>query len=254
MPITPTTIRRSTTFALRRLYRQMGEDIRRMRLDAGLPLARVAAATGHDTSFLARIESGDAHPSLAVLISIGVALGADLSLRYFAGAGPRIHDRFQAPMVEALLRELDPRWRPEVEVPIVRPARGVIDLVLADTTSPTTIATEVQSDLRRLEQQIRWGHEKAGGLEMQLAAAVGDGPPRHVSQLLVLRSTASTRALAREFEATLTAAYPARCVDIVAALTTPDAPWPGTGIVWINLHGTKATLMRRPPLGVSLGR
>lgn len=249
--ITPTAIRRTTTATLRRIERQVGEDIHRLRVDAGLPIAAVATATGHDASFLARIEAGTAHPSNAVLISIGVALGADLSLRYFPGTGPRIHDRFQAPMSEALLRGLDQRWQRQLEVLITKPARGVIDIVLSDASSTTTVATEVYSDLRRLEQQIRWSNEKADGLAAKLASR---DLPRDVSRLLVLRSTAATRVLAREFETTLATAYPARAADVVAALTTPDRPWPGAGLIWMHLHGTKATLMHRPPPGVALGR
>jgi transcriptional regulator with XRE-family HTH domain len=229
-----------------------GEEVRRLRLEAGVSLRELSAVTGIHTSHLARIEAADVHPSIEVLTKIGVALGADLSIRYFAGTGPRLHDRFQAPMVEALIRVLHPRWVATPEVPVVKPARGVIDLVLDDRASPTTIASESQSEVRRLEQQVRWSAEKADGLASRLAAE--GRPDREVSRLLLLRSTEATREIARRYEATLDAAYPARAADAFAALTTPTALWPGAGILWIRLQDGIGTVLTHPPRGVALGR
>jgi len=247
MDLSPTIIRRETSRRLRRVRALTGDDIRRMRLDANVSVAELSRATRVDAGHLWRIEAGQANPSVEVLIAIGVALGADLGIRYFPGSGPRIHDRFQALMVEALIRALDPRWRVQLEVPVAKPSRGVIDAVLHDVTAPLAVATEVHSDLRRLEQQLRWSHEKAEGL------ASSAGAPR-VSELLILRSTVRTRELARQYDATLRVAFPARAAEALAALTTPEAPWPGSSLVWMHLHGTTASLMRHPPPGVALGR
>jgi transcriptional regulator with XRE-family HTH domain len=182
-------------------------------------LTKLADVVGVHRSHIARIEAGKARPSLEVLTAIGVGLGADLSVRYFPGSGPRLHDRFQAAMIELVLSSLDRRWIAELEVPVTKPARGVIDLVLKDRSGPVVIAAEAQSELRRLEQQIRWSNEKADGLEQRLAAeGVAETRPI-VSRMLILRSTVATRELARRFEETLSVAYPARCEDIVDALT-----------------------------------
>jgi len=212
----------------------------------------LAAVTGVHASHIARVENAEVRPSIEVLMKIGVALGADLSIRYFVGVGPRLHDRFQAPMVEALLRILDPRWVATPEVPILQPARGVVDVVLDDLASPTTIATESQSEFRRLEQQVRWMAEKTDGLAARLATD-GRGD-RVVSRMLLLRSTEATRETARRFEATLAAAFPARSLDAFEALTTPTARWPGPGILWVRLDHGVATVLSTPPRGVSLGR
>ncbi len=252
MSPTWTEIGRETNRRLRRLNHQIGEDFRRMRLDANVSIAAVSRATGIDAAYLGRVEAGLAHPSNETLIAVGVALGADLGVRYFPGSGPRIHDRFQAPMIETFLGALHPRWRTELEVPIEQPVRGVIDVVLSDRAAELDIATEVQSDLRRLEQQIRWHRDKADGLAALRSGAAGATTPR-ISQLLVLRSTVRTRELARQYEATLRVAFPARTADAYASLTT-DRPWPGAAIVWVHLHGSKATLMQLPPPGVNLGR
>lgn len=223
-----------------------------MRLSAGLSLSDLARAASIHRTHLARIEAGSVVASVPVLIAIGVALGCDTSLRFFEGSGPRIHDRFQAPMIEGFLRRLDGgRWAAEVEVPVAEPGRGVIDLVLDERRAPLVVATEMQSRIDRLEQQIRWMAEKADGLAARRRA---DGREQVVSRLLVLRSTADTREIARRFERTLATAYPARAADVVDALTTRDAPWPGAGLVWMRVERGVAQVLDGPPRGVPLGR
>jgi transcriptional regulator with XRE-family HTH domain len=224
---------------------RVAEEVLRLRRDAGVSLRELGAVTGIDPSHLARIEKGQTQASIEALIRISVALGADLSLRFYAGAGPRIRDRFQAPMIEALLRDLDSRWLARLEVPIPRPARGLVDLVLTDRGGPTTVIGEAQSELRQIEQQLRWFAEKADAI-----ASTGDRP---ASRLLILRSTELTREIARRYAATLQTAYPARASDVVDALTG-DAPWPGDGIVWMRLEHGHAELLRHPPRGVPVGR
>jgi len=233
---------------------EVGESIRRYRLDASLTLTELGAITGVDRSYIARIEAGTASPGLDVLVAIGVALGADLSLRYFPGSGPRLVDRFQAPMIEAFIPELDPRWLVRLEVPVVRPARGVIDAALVDRSSPVAVASEFQSELRRVEQQVRWNNQKADGLAARLAEEDGTTSRTTISQLLVLRSTAATREIARRYEATLATAYPARTADVIRALTGPSQAWPGAGIVWMRVENGSAFLLDGPPRGVRLGR
>jgi len=244
MAPTRTELLRETDRRLRRTYLHVGEELNRVRLDANVSVSALSRATGVDDAYIGRIEAGTARPSVEVLIALGLALGADLNIRLFAGAGPRLHDRFQAPMLEALLGSLSARWRVELEVPILRPARGVIDAVLRDRRSDLIVATEIQSDLRRLEQQLRWAHEKAEAL----------GAAGTVSQLLVLRSTTRTRELARRYEQTLRTAFPARTAEAVASLASVDLPWPGNAIVWVHLHGPKVAVMRHPPPGVAVGR
>lgn len=215
-------------------------------------MSELARAASIHRTHLARIEAGSVIASVPVLIAIGVALGCDTTFRFFEGSGPRIHDRFQAPMIEGLLRRLDRgRWAPELEMPITEPERGVIDLVIDERRAPLVVATEIQSRIDRLEQQVRWMAEKADGLAARRRAM---GQQQVVSRLLVLRSTVDTRELARRFERTLATAYPARTTDVVDALTTRDAPWPGAGLVWMRVETGVAQLLDGPPRGVALGR
>ncbi len=206
---------------------------------------------GVDRTFLGRIESGNAHPSLETLVAIATAMGAEVSVRLYAGSGPRLTDRHQARMVEAVLGRLARVWRPHLEIPVWRPARGVADGVLERLDSPLLVVAEFMSIIPRLEQQIRWSAEKAASIGS--SELVGDGPVPPVSRLLVLRSTAATREIARQFELTLRTAYPARTVDAVRSLYLGDA-WPGDAIVWVRIDGDDVDLMDGPPRGVALGR
>jgi transcriptional regulator with XRE-family HTH domain len=244
-------IERRAVQQVRNQRRSLARDLLRLRSDAGATQGRVAAVAGIDRSHYSRIEAGTALPGLETLASIATALGADASIRLFAGAGPRLTDRHQARMVETLIRSLDPVWRPHVEVPVSRPARGVIDVVLEHRISGLLVATEVQSDLRRLEQQVRWSKEKAASLGS--SALVHPGSEPVVSTLLVLRSTAATRGLAREFASILGVAYPARTADALAAIRS-GGPWPGPSIVWIRIDGERVTMLQGPPSNVWLGR
>lgn len=228
-----------------------------MRLDTNLTQRAVATAAHIDQGYLSQVEAGRREPSFAVLLALGDVLGADLAVRLYPNTGPRIRDRIQAAMVEALLVELHPRWKRLLEVAVHRPSRGYIDTVLASPIDRLVVAVEAQSELRRVEQQIRWAMEKAEALpsaaEWRMLAPPDEHQPA-ISRLLVIRSTRAMRQLARTYEVTLRTAYPARSWDVHQALTTGAAPWPGAGIIWAAVDGGRARILARPPREVSLGR
>ena len=219
-----------------------------MREDAGRSQRTVASVAQIARSHLTDIEAGDAEPSLLVLERIGIALGADLGVRYFANTGPRIRDHLQIAMSEALLRELHPSWRARPEVPVYRPVHGVIDLVLEERAGTATVATELHSQVRRVEQQIRWQMQKADALALQ-----PDQQGRPISRLLVLRNTQATRDVARTAAATFTSVYPARTADAVGSLREGTV-WPGAAVVWMRVDAAGAVLLDGPPRGVPVGR
>ena len=228
------------------VQRWIGRQLLELRTEASISQSELARCAGIAQSYLWTIEAGLASPSIGVLIAIGACLGADLGVRYFPGTAPRLHDRFQAPMVEALIRMIGPAWRTRPEVPVPA-ARGVIDLVLRRAADHLTVACECHSELRRMELVVRRAAEKAEGLRGQLEA------PGDVSSLLLLRSTAATRAVARAYEATLGAAFPGATRDAVEALRGM-APWPGPAIVWARVERGRGDMLDAPPRGVRLGR
>ncbi|HKF85834.1 MAG TPA: helix-turn-helix domain-containing protein, partial [Candidatus Limnocylindrales bacterium] len=237
---------------LRRRHRErlrpIGAEIRQMREDAGRSQRSVASVAGIARSHLTEVEDGDAEPSLLVLERIGMALGADLGVRYFGNTGPRIRDHLQVAMSETLLRELHARWRATPEVPVYRPVHGVIDLVLEDRAAGATVATELHSQVRRVEQQIRWQTQKADALASQ-----PDQAGRTMSRLLILRNTQANRDTARAAAETFGAAYPARTRDAVASLREGSA-WPGPAIAWVRVEGEGGRLLDAPPRGIAVGR
>ncbi len=183
-----------------------------------------------------------------MLLGVAAALGADLSIRLFPNTGQRIRDHLQVAMSEALIGAHHPRWRVAPEVPVYRPVRGVIDLVLGDTRGPDVLAVEIHSQLRRVEQQLRWAAQKADAL-----ASLPEHQDRRVHRLLVLRNTAALREVTRAAAGTFGAAYPGRTAEAFAALVG-QGPWPGHTIVWADVRLGVARILDRPPRGVPVGR
>ncbi len=256
MAITRTEVTRETARRMRRFWLQNGEEIRRLREEAGVSLGGACRQSPASTSHTLRGSKPVwRDQAVEVLTAIGVALGAELSLRYYPGSGPRLHDRFQAPMVETLLRELDARWTARLEVPITAAvARRHRPRSHRSPKLRSTVACEVQSELRRLEQQIRWSTEKADGLRWPSRR----DRPECAAFCLTLTRPSFDRSDPRDRPTVRDdpryGLSGASADDVVRALTTSSAPWPGAGIVWMNLHGRSATLMAYPPRGVSLGR
>jgi hypothetical protein len=133
-------------------------------------------------------------------------------------------------MLEALLEHLHPRWHPFTEVAVRRPSRGWIDAVLHEPREAVAVASELQSELRRLEQLIRWSAEKAASLPSWDGWSSLGTEPR-IERLLVVRRTRATRAVAASFAAQLRIAYPAHPDDALAALGG-TSPWSGAAMVW----------------------
>ena len=237
------------------IRRAIGTELRRLREDAGLSLRDVAHAAHIAPSHLSAVERGVAEPSLAVLAAITGILGADVSVRIYPGVGPRIRDHLQAPIVEALLRAAHPSWKRIVEVAVRQPVRGVIDVVLA-RPGTLVVSAEVHSEIRRLEQQMRWASAKTDALPSSDAWSMLKAGSARVSvePLLVLRNTRTNRELVTRFEETLRAHYPASTQAVLCALGDPDRIYPGAALLWAEVTAGHARLLDSPPRGVRLGR
>jgi transcriptional regulator with XRE-family HTH domain len=230
-----------------------GAEIRRLRLDAGVGQRRLAKAAEIDPGFLSQIERGLREPSLAVLVAIAEALGGSMRLRVYPGTGPRIRDPIQSRILGALLPILHQRWSRHLEVPVYRPVRGVVDLVVHDRATQVAGVVEIQSEMRRLEQQIRWAHEKSDALPSATIWRQSE-PPGRIDQLLILRNTRGNRDIVERFGDVVREAYPARTSAAFAALTTADADWAGSALLWADVSGDVATILDHPPRTVSVGR
>ncbi len=250
--ITRKSLRTATGRHARALTSGAVGEIDRQRQDAGLSISALARGSGVSQAHISQLLSGEREPSIAVLTALTEALGAELSIRVYPGTGPKLRDGIQARIVEELVRLAAPAWRRSIEVPVSRPARGYIDIAFDDPAQCVIVATEVQSRMDRLEQQIRWAQDKARSLpSAELWRFLPNTPT--ISRLLVLRSTVATRELARRFRATLEIAYPARAAEVHGALIGGAKPWPGAGILWADVHGDVVRILDRPPRGVEVG-
>lgn len=224
----------------------MAEDVRRAREDAGISQRALSRAAGASSATVSALERGTYDPATEVQARVGEALGTGLGVRFFPGTDPLLRDHVQAATVEALLREQHVRWSPTAEVWVTRPVRGVIDLALepADAREPL-VATEAQSELRRLERQIRWAQAKAAALEQARV--------RSVSRRLLLRNTRRTRTVVAEHTRSMAIAYPVPAAEAYAALTD-DLPWPGPALLWVDLDRGRARIRSTPPRNITVGR
>jgi hypothetical protein len=88
----------------------------------GVSLATLAKLVGVDPSHLPGSRRGRASRASTFSSGGAVALGADLGIRLSGGTGPRIHDRFQAPMLGAFITGAASAMGGEAEVPAGRDA------------------------------------------------------------------------------------------------------------------------------------
>jgi transcriptional regulator with XRE-family HTH domain len=234
------------------LRRALGAELRANRVDQGISQQRLADAVGIDRGHLARIELGAVGASLDHLERVAAGLGGDLSVRFYPGTGSTLRDRDQAAIVEALLRGRAPVWNAMTEVGVYRPARGVIDLVLSRSDG-TVVAVEVQSQIRRLEQLLRWANMKRESLPSSDWWRTTGGTPIPPSALLVVRMTEANRRVVAEHEATFRAAFPATTTEAFGSLTT-GSPWPGPALLWADITRGAAAIRSTPPRAVDVGR
>ena len=224
----------------------LAEDVRRMREDAGITRVALAQLAGVHPSSITKIEGGDMLPMLETYARLAAALGADLTARLYPTTGPWVRDRHQVRIAEVVLAVVHPRWRPEIEVAVRRPARGWVDLVLHEPAGTALVATELEAGLHRIEQLLRWSGEKAASLPSASAWREWSqsGPPS-ISRLLVVRWTRANRDAALDARRQLRDAYPADPRDALDALTG-TAAWPGAALLWARIDGGRAELLARP--------
>jgi transcriptional regulator with XRE-family HTH domain len=228
----------------------LGTELRHLREDSGLSARTLARLAGVSHTSVERVEDATADPTLEIVARLSSVLGCELAIRVYPGTGPPVRDHLQLRMVDALLASLGHRWTVSPEVPVYRPVRGVIDVVLHDRAGDQLVAVEAHSELRRVEQQVRWAQAKSDAL---LRARREADTSVMVSRLLLLRNARSVRGAVALAARTLAEAYPARMADALRALGSGPVAWPGAAIVWVDLDG-EARLMDRPPRGITLGR
>lgn len=227
----------------RALRRTIAADLTRFRQDAGLTQSQVATAAGVHPSVVSRLEDLALLPTLETYVRVCSALGADFAARPYPNTGPPIHDRHQVRIAELLLGSLHPRWSATPEVSVRRPSRGWIDAVLHDRRDHTLVGTELESDIRRVEQVIRRSAEKVESLPSadRWDTWAAGGEPL-VSRLLVVRWTRANRDAAAAARRQLREAYPMDPCDALEAIAG-TVRWPGPALLWARIDGPHPRLV-----------
>jgi transcriptional regulator with XRE-family HTH domain len=221
-------VRRSALYEgdrqLRRTCFGFGEELRSIRLRAGVSQAAVARAIGVSRSVICEIEAGNTSPSLVIRSRVAAALGAGIRLAIYGGDSPQIRDATQARLVEALLRIPGPAWKPTVEAAVPGPGRRSVDVRF--DRGRDVVLVEVESRLRAMEEIVRELHAKRAAV----AAASGN---KRVHVVLALPASRHHRAIVRALPGTIRAAFPVASATLRDALERGDGAWPGDGILWL---------------------
>jgi transcriptional regulator with XRE-family HTH domain len=216
---------------LRRTCMRFGEEIRAIRLRAGVSQAGLARSIGVARSVICRLEQGDPAVSARIRAHAVAALGGDFRIAAYRDGAPLIHDAAHARIVESVLRLCDLSWHRTVEAPVPGPGRRSTDIRL--DRGDETVLMEVETRVGALEAIIRECAEK----RMAVAGTVRAGQRVHV--LLVLPSTRHHRAIVTAHPGIVAAAFPASAAAMAQALANPDVEWPGDGILWMTAQGRR---------------
>jgi len=220
---------------LRNTTSRFGDEVRELRLRAGISQAAVARAIGGDRSVICRIEGGDPSVGLRTRARVAAVVGGDLRLVCYGGASPILVDAAHARLSQSVLGMCHPRWRITVEAPVPGPGRRSSDRRLS--SGPDIVLIEVETHIRSLEAIIRECQEK------RVAVAVTVGAAR-VHIVVALPRTRHHQAIARAHPTILATAFPIASSRLEAAMTGADGRWPGDGVLWL---ATSSPGRRRPP-------
>lgn len=209
---------------LRRTCIRFSEEIREIRLRAGVSQAALGRAIGVSRSVICRMEQGDPDVSARIRARTVSALGGDFRIAVYPGAAPLIHDAAHARLVEGVLARCDPSWHPAVEAPVPGPGRRSADIRLH--RQGEVVLMEVETHVRALEAIIRECAEKRAAVDESATA------PQRTHVVLVLPPTRHHRALIAAHPTIISVAFPSGQAALVRALERPDVDWPGDGILW----------------------
>ncbi|MGH2466074.1 MAG: helix-turn-helix transcriptional regulator [Candidatus Limnocylindrales bacterium] len=217
---------------LRHQSTRAADELRALRLRAGLSQAAVAREVGVARSVVTRLGAGDPGITLRTRFRIATVLGADLRLTAYAESGPLIRDTAQSAIVEHLLGVTDPLWRPRIEAPIPGPGRRSVDLLLQGPRDVVLI--EVETHVSSLEEIIRELHAKRQALIAAHRTPGTEPEEPRVHVVLALPPTRHHRAIIAAHPRMIAAAFPVSSSSLEDALRRPTEPWPGDGILWVR--------------------
>jgi transcriptional regulator with XRE-family HTH domain len=197
----------------------------------------LAARVGISARYIAKIERGEANPSLRLVEAIADALGLDLQLsiraRVFPG-GPRVQDAVHARCSSYVDRRLRGHgWATAREVEIIHGrSHGWIDLLAFDRRTGTLLVIEIKTrldDLGAMERQVAWYERMA----WQAARRLGWRPTRVITVVLALASDEVERVF-RAHRDLMSIAFPTRARGIGDVIRGRGVAVAGRGFAMID--------------------
>lgn len=203
---------------------RIGQELRELRLELGVPQADVARVVGVSRSVISELEAGDPTVGLEIRRRTAVVLGADLRVNVYPGATPLLHDAAHARLVERLLSHRHRCWRAQIEARVPGPGRSSTDVRLE--AFGAVVAIEVETRIRAWDAVVRRCQEKRERIRDALGGRVV------VHAVLCLPPTRHHRELVANLGETVRSTFPVPSEQLRCALEDGTA-WPGDGILWM---------------------
>jgi transcriptional regulator with XRE-family HTH domain len=222
---------------------RFGRQFRALRIRQGKRQSDVSAAAGLSRSLIAAIDRGQlGGVTIASIVRVSTALGADvdLRLRYRGEQLDRLLDEDHAALVDTVVRRLTSAgWTVEVETSFsIWGERGSIDVLAYQPATGAVLVVEVKSIVPDSQAVLHGLDRKA-----RLAPKIADSRSwsrRHVSRLLVIGDTSTSRRRIARLGATYDAAFGVRGRDVASWLARPDRPIAGLLFLPVDSHtGTR---------------
>lgn len=213
----------ATRTRIQRQIQRLGTDARMARVAEGMSQAAVASRAKVSQTSVGRLEAGDARLSVMIIGSVFSALGMELSLRAFPGAGVRLRDSGQIALTEVIHLEAHPSWRLSLEAPVGDQNGQAADVLLLGRSFGIHI--EVESALVDLQAQLRKGQLKRDWLARRAGI--------NLAFVMALRESERNRAAVRNVASVVRAALPAPSREVLAALRGGLA-LNRDGLLWIR--------------------
>jgi transcriptional regulator with XRE-family HTH domain len=220
---------------------RFGRQFRALRIRQERRQADVSARAAVSRSLVAAIDRGELDGvTLGSLVKAAAALGADVDL-YMRWRGERLDrlvDEAHAALVDTfvqLLRGLG--WVVEVEVSFsIWGERGSIDILAFHPLFGALLIVEIKSVIADSQATLH-GLDRKGRLAREVVRDRG-WDVRHVSRLLVVGASATSRRRVAQLAATYDAALPERGTATRRWLRRPDRPLAGLLFVAHDGHGS----------------
>lgn len=206
-----------------RQLERLGIEARIARVGEGMSQSAIAARAGVSQKSVGRVESGDPRLSVMIVGSVFSALGMDLSMRAYPGAGVRLRDSGQIALTESIRADTHRAWRISLETPVGDQTGQAADMLLLARSFG--IHVEIESRLVDLQAQLRKGKLKRDALERKLGV--------RLAFVLGLGESQRNRIAVASVAGVVRAALPAPSREVLTALRN-GTQLSQDGLLWVR--------------------